>query len=109
MYSLFSHLILFCLVSNLSIPCSSSALPLYLLSCFLCSIGIPNNDILKELKKKNIYTIVVCTTVEEGILCNNNGYIDAIVASGSDGGGHRGSFLKPIQESLIGVLVEIFF
>ena len=63
--------------------------------------GYPNQNILQELQKRGIQTIATATTVEEAITLEQNG-IDLIVASGSDAGGHRGAFLRPVHESLVG-------
>ena len=42
-----------------------------------------------------------CTTVAEAVAIEAAGF-DAVVASGSDAGGHRGAFLRPVEESLVG-------
>jgi nitronate monooxygenase len=63
--------------------------------------GMPTKEILKEFHKRNIVTIGAVTTVEEALTLEENG-VDLIVASGSDAGGHRPSFLKPATESLVG-------
>jgi nitronate monooxygenase len=63
--------------------------------------GSPSENILQELKSRGIRTIGAATTVEEALALEKAG-IDLIVASGSDAGGHRPSFLKPAQESLVG-------
>lgn len=43
------------------------------------------------------------TTVEEAIALEAAG-LDAVVASGSDAGGHPGAFLRPVEESLVGTM-----
>lgn len=66
--------------------------------------GIPDQNIIKEFKKRGIKTIGAATTLEEGLLLNESD-IDIIVASGYEAGGHRPSFLKPAEESYRGTFV----
>ena len=56
--------------------------------CF--TFGIPNESIIKRLKEANIKLIGTATSVDEAIA--NEKRMDAIVAQGSEAGGHRGSF-----------------
>ncbi len=64
---------------------------------------IPPRDILEECRAKGIVTIGTATTPEEAAALKEAG-IDAIVASGFEAGGHRGSFLGPAEDSLTGTL-----
>src|SRR6267154_1957106 len=66
---------------------------------FIC--GIPPQEILEECRAKHIVTIGTATTPEEGAALQEAG-VDAIVASGFEAGGHRGSFLSPAEDSLTG-------
>ena len=52
---------------------------------------------------KGIVTIGAATTPEEGAALQEAG-VDAVVASGFEAGGHRGSFLRPAEDSLTGTL-----
>ncbi len=63
--------------------------------------GIPPYEILEECRAKGIVTIGTATTPEEGAALQEAG-VDAIVASGFEAGGHRGSFLHPAEDSLTG-------
>jgi nitronate monooxygenase len=65
--------------------------------------GIPPRDILEECRAKGIITIGTATTTDEAVALEEAG-VDAIVASGSEAGGHRGSFLRPAEDSLTGTL-----
>src|SRR6202790_320081 len=65
--------------------------------------GIPPQEILEECRAKHIVTIGTATTPEEGAALQEAG-VDAIVASGSEAGGHRGSFLRAAEDSLTGTL-----
>ncbi|MFF8882878.1 NAD(P)H-dependent flavin oxidoreductase [Streptomyces flaveolus] len=64
-------------------------------------MGVPPREVLDEANRLGIVTMGTATTVEEAQALDEAG-LDAIVASGSDGGGHRGSFLRPVRESLVG-------
>ncbi len=65
--------------------------------------GIPAREILEECRAKGIVTIGTATTPDEARLLEQAG-VDAIVASGFEAGGHRGSFLRPAEDSLTGTL-----
>ena len=65
--------------------------------------GIPPGDILEECRAKGIVTIGTATTPDEAVALEEAG-VDAIVASGFEAGGHRGSFLRPAEDSLTGTL-----
>jgi nitronate monooxygenase len=64
-------------------------------------MGIPPASVLAQAKAKQIITIGTATTVGEAMALAQAG-LDIIVASGSDAGGHRGAFLRPAAESLVG-------
>ncbi|MBO0860437.1 MAG: nitronate monooxygenase [Chloracidobacterium sp.] len=65
--------------------------------------GIPPKDILEECRAKGIVTIGAATTTDEAAALRDAG-VDAIAASGFEAGGHRGSFLRPAEDSLTGAL-----
>jgi nitronate monooxygenase len=64
-------------------------------------MGIPSPDVLDTARSKGIITIGTATTVEEAVAIERAG-MDVVVASGSDAGGHRGAFLRSVDESLVG-------
>jgi nitronate monooxygenase len=63
--------------------------------------GIPPREVLDECRTNRIVTIGTATTPEEGAALQEAG-VDAIVASGFEAGGHRGSFLRAAEDSLTG-------
>jgi nitronate monooxygenase len=65
--------------------------------------GIPPRGILEECQAKGIATLGTATTPDEALALEQAG-VDAIVASGFEAGGHRGSFLRPAEDSLTGTL-----
>lgn len=66
-------------------------------------MGVPDRAILAEARRCGIYTIGTATTVDEAVAIEDAG-ADAVVASGSDAGGHRGSFLAAVEDSLVGTM-----
>jgi len=70
-------------------------------SVFSFIFGIPAREILDECRAKHIITIGTATTPEEGVALQEAG-VDAIIASGFEAGGHRGSFLRSAEDSLTG-------
>jgi nitronate monooxygenase len=63
--------------------------------------GIPPQEILEQCRAKHIVTIGTATTPDEAAALQDAG-VDAIVASGFEAGGHRGSFLRSAEDSLTG-------
>jgi nitronate monooxygenase len=68
--------------------------------------GIPEREILDECRRRNIVTIGTATTPEEAGALRDAG-VDAIAASGFEAGGHRGSFLRPAEDSLTGTFALV--
>lgn len=64
-------------------------------------MGIPDAGFIADAHKRGIRLIGTATTVDEAVAVEAAG-LDAVVASGSDAGGHRGAFLRPVHESLVG-------
>lgn len=67
---------------------------------FSFTFGIP------PLSGVDAVTIGTATTVGEALKLERAG-VDAIVAQGYEAGGHRGTFLQPVEQSLIGTLVLV--
>lgn len=63
--------------------------------------GVPPDDMLAEARRRGIVTMGTATTVDEAVALDAAG-VDVVIASGSDAGGHRGAFLAPVGESLVG-------
>ncbi|WP_437564143.1 NAD(P)H-dependent flavin oxidoreductase [Sorangium sp. So ce542] len=66
-------------------------------------MGVPPAPVIEGAKARGIAVIGTATTVDEAVALDHAG-VDIIVASGSDAGGHRGAFLRPVRESLVGTL-----
>jgi len=63
--------------------------------------GIPSPDVLTRCRELGIVTLGAATTVDEAIALEQAG-VDMVVATGSEAGGHRVSFLRGAEESLSG-------
>jgi nitronate monooxygenase len=63
--------------------------------------GIPPKEMLDEARRKGIVTLGTATTPDEATALEQAG-VDIVVASGFEAGGHRGSFLRPAEDSLTG-------
>jgi nitronate monooxygenase len=68
--------------------------------------GIPPKEVLDECRGRGIAIIGTATTVDEAIALEEAG-VDVVVASGFEAGGHRGSFLQPSEESLVGTIALV--
>jgi nitronate monooxygenase len=68
---------------------------------FSFTFGIPPKEIIDEARRREIVTLGAATTPDEAIALEQAG-ADIVVASGFEAGGHRGSFLRPAEDSLTG-------
>ena len=73
---------------------------------FSFTFGIPDKKYLEQLHEHGVFVIGTAACVEEGILLEQAG-CKAIVAQGSEAGGHRGSFSDCDLIPLIGGLALI--
>jgi len=69
-------------------------------------MGVPSPEIIDEAHRSGTLVFGTATTVAEAVALADAG-VDAVVASGSDAGGHRGAFLAPVGESLVGTMALI--
>ena len=65
--------------------------------------GVPSADVLDRCRSLGIRTLGTATTVDEARALDDAG-ADAIVATGSEAGGHRPSFLRSAEVSLTGTV-----
>jgi len=74
----------------------------------VCSFtfGVPPKEIIHKLKEANIKVIGTATTVEEAIINETYG-MDIVVAQGSEAGGHRGTFMGPAENAMIGTMALV--
>lgn len=67
------------------------------------TFGILTRDQVQRLKAAGSRVVGTATTLAEALAWEAVG-ADAVIASGFESGGHRGTFLKPVEESLVGTL-----
>lgn len=68
--------------------------------------GVPPEAVLERCRRAGIVTIGTATTPEEARLLAAVG-VDAIIATGMEAAGHRVSFLRPPEESLVGTMALV--
>ena len=79
----------------------------------ICSFtfGLPHQETIQLLKESDVFLIGTATTVDEALLAERVG-MDAVVAQGSEAGGHRGSFhgeltFIPLHKLLLGTVKAV--
>jgi len=70
------------------------------------TFGLPPTEAVAAAKRHDLVLIGTATTVEEGRELQAVG-VDAIVAQGSEAGGHRGTFAAPVASSLVGTMALV--
>lgn len=74
----------------------------------VCSFtfGLPPKWAIEKLKARGTYLVGTATTVKEAIQVEQDG-LDAVVAQGSEAGGHRGTFPNDARAAAIGTMALI--
>ncbi|BDZ40525.1 NAD(P)H-dependent flavin oxidoreductase [Microbacterium suwonense] len=65
--------------------------------------GVPAASLVDEAHRRGIRVLGTATTVAEAVALADGG-VDAIVATGAEAAGHRVSFLRAAEESLVGLV-----
>ncbi|WP_243229709.1 nitronate monooxygenase family protein [Microbacterium sp. CIAB417] len=68
--------------------------------------GVPSAELIAEARDRGIRVVGTATTVAEALALEAGG-VDAVVASGMEAAGHRVSFLRPAEESLVGTVALV--
>lgn len=68
--------------------------------------GPPPPRLLAGCRARGILVMSTATTPGEARVLEAAG-VDAVVAQGAEAGGHRGSFLRPVEESLVGTMALV--
>lgn len=68
--------------------------------------GVPTPAIVEEAHRRGILILGTATTVAEAVALEDGG-VDAIIASGFEAAGHRVSFLRPPEDSLVGLMALV--
>jgi nitronate monooxygenase len=72
-------------------------------SAFSFTFGILSEDAIRSLKDRGMYLLGTATTVDEAVQLEKAG-VDAVVAQGSEAGGHRGTFSGDFSGCMIGTI-----
>lgn len=68
--------------------------------------GVPSADLIAGARSRGIRVVGTATTVAEALALEAGG-VDAIVATGMEAAGHRVSFLRSPEESLVGTFALV--
>jgi nitronate monooxygenase len=72
-------------------------------SVFSFTFGVLPASAIQAIKERHMLLIGTATTVKEALVLEQSG-VDAIVAQGSEAGGHRGSFACEFDAGMIGTI-----
>ncbi|MBP2229128.1 nitronate monooxygenase [Azospirillum agricola] len=75
-------------------------------AAFSVTFGLPPAEAVEAAKARGLRVIGTATTVAEAVALERAG-VDAVVAQGSEAGGHRGSFLGDPAENLVGTMALV--
>jgi nitronate monooxygenase len=75
-------------------------------AAFSFTFGIPPAEALDEMRDAGIKLIGTATAPGEAVMLSEAG-CDAVVAQGSEAGGHRGTFALPFERALIGTMALV--
>ena len=68
--------------------------------------GVPSGEIVEGAHRRGIRVIGTATTVAEAVALEAGG-VDVVIASGAEAAGHRVSFLRAAEESLVGTFALV--
>lgn len=75
-------------------------------TAFTFTFNLVPNGAIAAAKARGKMVIGTATTVAEAIVLERSG-VDAVVAQGSEAGGHRGSFIGPFEMAMIGTMALV--
>lgn len=75
-------------------------------AAFSFVFGVPDERLLAALRERGTVTLGTATTPDEAVALDAAG-VDVVVASGAEAGGHRGAFLAPAEDSLVGTMALV--
>ena len=75
-------------------------------SVFSFTFGMLPAAAVEAVKRRGMFLAGTATTVEEAIALEKAG-VDAVVAQGSEAGGHRGSFAGDFESSMVGTIALV--
>jgi nitronate monooxygenase len=75
-------------------------------SAFSFTFGLVPQAAIEALRRRGMVVLGTATTVDEALALEASG-VDAVVAQGSEAGGHRGTFLRDARTSQIGTMALV--
>jgi len=75
-------------------------------TAFSITFGLLSGPQLERLKSAGLVTMATANTVEEARLIETAGY-DAVLAQGSEAGGHRATFVGSFERGLVGTMALV--
>ena len=75
-------------------------------SAFSFTFGLLPPNAVEAIKTRNMFLMGTATTVEEAIALEKSG-VDAVVAQGSEAGGHRGTFSGDFASGMVGSIALV--
>jgi nitronate monooxygenase len=73
---------------------------------FSFTFGMLPPSAVEAVKRRGMFLAGTATTVEEAVALEKAG-VDAVVAQGSEAGGHRGSFAADFESSMVGTMALV--
>jgi nitronate monooxygenase len=73
---------------------------------FSFTFGLLSRQEIQALKDRGMFVMGTATTVDEAVALEKIG-VDAIVAQGSEAGGHRGTFAHPFEAGMVGTIALV--
>lgn len=73
---------------------------------FSFTIGLVPEEAIRAAQSRGMFVAGTATTVEEALALERGG-VDAVVAQGSEAGGHRGSFSTDLEDGLVGTMALV--
>lgn len=70
---------------------------------FSFTFGMASPELIEACRSRGILTMGTATTVEEVKALEDTG-VDSVCVQGMEAGGHRGTFLRPFEESMFGTV-----
>lgn len=73
---------------------------------FSFTFGVAPSRAIETAKAAGMLVMGTATTVEEAVMLERAG-VDAVVAQGSEAGGHRGTFAGPFESAMVGTMALV--
>jgi nitronate monooxygenase len=70
------------------------------------TFGLLPDHAIARAKSRGLYVMGTATTVDEARMLQDSG-VDAVIAQGVEAGGHRGTFAKPFDAGMIGLMALV--